>query len=62
MTGRFTEITDLTDDDNFVYDHLENRKLTYDEVIDLLNQQDMKLRLKHFDELFGKVEVIKVVE
>ena len=62
MRGRFTEITDLTDDDNFVYDHLENRKLTYDEVIDLLNQQDMKLRLKHFDEIFGKVEVIKVVE
>jgi hypothetical protein len=55
MTERYTEITDLSDDDNFVYDHLENRKITYEEVIELLNQQDRKLRLKHFDELFGVV-------
>lgn len=35
--GRFVEITDLTDDENFVEDTLTGLKLTYDETIELLN-------------------------
>lgn len=36
--GRFVEITDLTDDDNFVEDTVNGLKLTYHETIDLLNK------------------------
>ena len=34
---RFVEITDLTDDDNFVEDTVTGLKLTYHETIELLN-------------------------
>lgn len=34
---RYVEITDLTDDENFVFDNLEKLKITYGGSIDLLN-------------------------
>jgi len=58
MNERFTEITDLADDDHFVYDHQENRKVTYEDVIDYLNAQDeLILQLKKdYQELFMKYQ------
>ena len=34
---RYVEITDLTDDENFVFDNLEKLKISYEGSIDLLN-------------------------
>ena len=44
MNERYTEIFDFEDDDNFVYDHQQFKKLTYDESIYRLNKQDRLIK------------------